>query len=122
MARSAHEVKMCPVRHREKKTYECQDCGKICASRYGLQTHRLSAHVPDSEKPFKCSHCDKGFAKKDTLRTHMNTHTNARPYACRHECGEAFNNAATRNQHEARVHGETKGFKINRAKKPVMEK
>ena len=116
MNRSGHEVRNCPNRTYNHK-HICTECGKSFKTTEILENHKISTHLPDHEKPYQCSFCKKGFARKKTLEVHENTHTNARPFSCRHNCGVAFNNEASRNQHERKQHGDTKGRTLSRNKR-----
>ena len=41
--------------------------------------------VTDSgERPYKCDHCDKSFARFQTLEEHRNRHLGIKPYSCSH--------------------------------------
>ena len=45
------------------------------------------------EKPYECEYCDKAFNNPSSLRSHVLSHSEDRPYICDHEaCGKAFNN------------------------------
>ena len=68
----------------------------------------LNLHIPEEQKPYKCIHCGKGFATKNNMREHINTHTNARPNKCRF-CDMAFNSQASRNSHERNIHRDLAG-------------
>ena len=61
-------------------------------------------HLADSEKPFQCIDCGKGFMSERLLQDHTNVHTGAKPYQCRH-CPTAFQNSSNRAAHEKKVHG-----------------
>jgi hypothetical protein len=44
-------------------------------------------------KPFKCEHdgCEKKFAQRENMLTHMRTHTGAKPFPCEHDgCEKRF--------------------------------
>eukprot|EP01083_Nonionella_stella_P057335 150553_1 len=43
------------------------------------------------KKSFKCPHCNKAFATKKGLKSHLLTHSNPRPFTCTYgNCGKAF--------------------------------
>lgn len=56
-----------------------------------LRTH-------SGEKPFICPTCDKGFSRKDHLRSHERTHTKERPYVCS-TCNKGFARSDERKRH-----------------------
>jgi len=80
----------------------CEVCGKVMRKMY-YNDHILMHNTPDGEFPYNCNVCLKGFSSKMRLKQHSYIHTNTRPYACRH-CGNGFNDAGTRLQHEKAVH------------------
>ena len=51
--------------------YFCDYCGKGFDGNSKLEAHK---RVHTGEKPFKCSQCEKAFARKGTLTAHMLTH------------------------------------------------
>ena len=86
--------------HRIKKA--CSVCGKSVSK---LKDHMETLHRNDSEKRFQCDQCSKGFWHTGQLRNHkMNIHLKLKPYSCRFECGQSYNDRSNRNQHEKRAH------------------
>ncbi|OCT60624.1 gastrula zinc finger protein XlCGF49.1-like [Xenopus laevis] len=53
-------------------------------------------------KRFSCAVCQKRFAQKSNLMTHMRVHTGSRPYVCT-ECGRSFSTSSNAVTHQ-RVH------------------
>ena len=41
------------------------------------------------EKPYKCTFCEKVYARKDDLTCHIKTHTGEKPYHCEF-CEKAY--------------------------------
>ena len=86
--------------HRIKKA--CSVCGKSVSK---LKDHMETLHRNDSEKRFQCDQCSKGFWHTGQLRNHkMNIHLKLKPYSCRFECSQSYNDKSNRNQHEKRAH------------------
>uniref|UniRef100_A0A8C8VNK1 Zinc finger protein 142 n=1 Tax=Pelusios castaneus TaxID=367368 RepID=A0A8C8VNK1_9SAUR len=69
------------TRHRETRSFICEQCGKAFKTRFLLKTH-LKKH--SEEKPYVCNVCCRGFRWAAGLRHHYLTHTNAHPFFCRY--------------------------------------
>lgn len=89
-----------------KETFLCQICAHPCKNLRTLRSHMANSHLTDERKRFKCDVCGKGFLNKSKLRDHtMNVHIKSTPYACRYECGKAYNDRSNRRAHEMKFHG-----------------
>ncbi|XP_067890877.1 zinc finger protein 142 isoform X2 [Heterodontus francisci] len=69
------------TRHKETRSFICEQCGKGFKTRFLLKTH-LKKH--SEAKPYVCSVCCRGFRWQAGLRHHYLTHTNEHPFFCRH--------------------------------------
>ncbi|XP_032880825.1 zinc finger protein 142 isoform X2 [Amblyraja radiata] len=69
------------TRHKEARSFICEQCGKGFKTRFLLKTH-LKKH--SEEKPHVCGVCRRGFRWQAGLRHHYLTHTNEHPFFCRH--------------------------------------
>uniref|UniRef100_A0A182J9Y1 C2H2-type domain-containing protein n=1 Tax=Anopheles atroparvus TaxID=41427 RepID=A0A182J9Y1_ANOAO len=65
-----------------------------------LATHVKTVH--QKLAPFKCTHCNRSFGKKESLKRHIMTHTGERPHECT-TCGKRFIQLVALQSH-ARVH------------------
>ena len=78
----------------------CEICGKSMATRKDLRRHQMAQHT--KEKPFKCPHCPRCYAAKESLKSHIRTHTGEKPYVC--ACGKAFHKSNVLRRHQRCVH------------------
>ncbi|NXA32765.1 ZN142 protein, partial [Eudromia elegans] len=69
------------TRHREARSFMCEQCGKAFKTRFLLKTH-LKKH--SEEKPYVCNACGRAFRWAAGLRHHYLTHTNEHPFFCRY--------------------------------------
>ncbi|KAM6464485.1 zinc finger protein 142 isoform 2-T2 [Liasis olivaceus] len=68
------------TRHRDARSFICEQCGKAFKTRFLLKTH-LKKH--SEEKPYICNVCYRGFRWAAGLRHHYLIHTNEHPFFCR---------------------------------------
>lgn len=104
------------LRTREKRTNNgtsiCPICGKII-KHYNLQIHLIThENLPYEERPFVCELCGKRFKKKDTLRSHKQSHTRELKYACAF-CDKKFHVWHTRKQHVMQYHTGEYSYQCN---------
>ncbi|CAI2728485.1 unnamed protein product [Schistosoma spindalis] len=71
-----------------------------CFSRSDELTRHARIHT--GAKPFKCAECQREFSRSDHLTTHMRTHTGERPFVC-DICGRSFARSDERKRH-TKVH------------------
>ncbi|XP_063789966.1 zinc finger protein 142 isoform X2 [Pseudophryne corroboree] len=69
------------TRHRDVRSFICEQCGKAFKTRFLLKTH-LKKH--SEEKPYVCNMCQRGFRWAAGLRHHYLTHTNQQPFFCQY--------------------------------------
>lgn len=74
-----------------------------------------------SERPHRCTICDKSFTHSSTLKDHMNIHLRHKPYVCTHPgCDKSFTNGSNLNRH-LRVHTGEKPYKCNLCKREFSQ-
>lgn len=79
--------------------HACHLCSSTFASAGQLKTHLFHA----DPRPFVCEFCDAGFSKKQTLRIHLQTHSQEKPYICG-TCGDTFVTSESLKQHHSLTH------------------
>ncbi len=93
-----------------RRKFLCVACGSLFCTKFGLTQHISAIH--DREQRFHCTRCDRRFAHKHNLKTHMNRHNGHRPYAC-NVCEKTFYDSSTLNVHTKSVHSGTNAFVCN---------
>lgn len=63
------------------KWYPCNECNFRGSTAKALEKHKL-VHLDNSEKPFKCSYCDKGFGRRYEWNRHEMIHRSEKPFIC----------------------------------------
>ena len=82
-----------------KQGLECPICHEvIIGGKRMLQQHRKKHRIEPT-----CEECGKSFARRESLRRHMEIHRNQRGYSCDF-CGKAFNTSSQLYMHRSRVH------------------
>jgi len=84
-------------------TIKCHQCDKLFYTNYNMRRHIITMHVDNSQKPYKCSICPKGFESAKNLEGHLNMHNGLKPYICE-ICGKGFQNASNRRAHVKKLH------------------
>ena len=100
--------------HEEQK-FECEICSKKFKTKEKLGKHERyhmkieKEKVDNPEKISSCEVCTKEFMSNSTLKTHMITHTDEKPYKCE-TCDKRFNQKVTCERHQV-LHTGIKAFK-----------
>ncbi|XP_043233101.1 transcription factor IIIA-like [Amphibalanus amphitrite] len=82
---ASHDTKNSPSR----EAFKCpvEGCGKYLSSLDTYQKHGRS----HQRRQYVCSHCGRGFIKRQHLRIHEHEHTGVKPFRCSREgCGREF--------------------------------
>ncbi|XP_051276791.1 zinc finger protein 699-like [Dicentrarchus labrax] len=87
----------------KKSRKACRVCGKQFSSDSDLRRHMDEIHI--GEKAFKCSECDKEFARRDHLVVHLRIHTGEKPHKCPF-CWKSFSQISNLNVHLRKHTGE----------------
>ncbi|XP_057661588.1 zinc finger protein 667-like isoform X36 [Diorhabda carinulata] len=67
-------------KHREPKTFSCDECPKRFSHASTLNQHKLVQHT--GVKPYKCSYCSKTFPFPSSYNYHLKLHTGEKPHGC----------------------------------------
>nr|XP_045613509.1 zinc finger protein 69-like [Procambarus clarkii]XP_045613511.1 zinc finger protein 69-like [Procambarus clarkii]XP_045613512.1 zinc finger protein 69-like [Procambarus clarkii] len=78
----------------------CEVCGKSMATQKDLRRHQLAHH--SKERPFACGQCPRSYTAKESLKSHLRTHTGEKPFKC--ACGKAFHKSTVLRRHQRCVH------------------
>ena len=81
------DINNVPMKGVKIKT-ECIQCGQTFHNERSQKAHRCLAQRNNS-KLFSCTECKKDFDKKSSLKQHMTTHSDKRPFTC-DVCGVTF--------------------------------
>ncbi|XP_041866455.1 zinc finger and SCAN domain-containing protein 32-like isoform X1 [Melanotaenia boesemani] len=85
----------------------CRFCGSTFTRDCDLIRHMDESHM--GEKAFKCSECDKEFARRDSLALHLRVHTGEKPHRCPF-CGKFFTQSSNLRVHMRKHTGEKPYF------------
>lgn len=91
----------------QKDDKACRVCGKQFNRDSDLIRHMDEIHL--GEKAFKCSECDREFARRDHLAVHLRIHTGEKPHKCSF-CRKSFAQSSNLNVHLRRHTGEKPYF------------
>ncbi|KAI0641923.1 hypothetical protein C8Q79DRAFT_918524 [Trametes meyenii] len=96
--------------------YDCywEGCGRNGESGFASK-QKISRHMQShtGHRPFQCTVCNQNFSEAATLAQHMRRHTQEKPYACDFPgCGKAFAIAGALTIHK-RIHNGSKPFKCS---------
>ena len=72
-ALTTHRVNYHGRERKKKQSAICEECGYKSSSERALELHIMNQHTNNTDKPFQCQHCDKGFGEKNHMKRHMKT-------------------------------------------------
>lgn len=109
---SKNKIKQHVITHinEGRRKFLCVACGFQFCSKFGLGQHIRAIH--EKEQRFQCNICQRRFAHKHNLKTHMNRHEGVRPYPCS-LCKKAFYDSSTLNVHTKSVHSNSNSYICN---------
>ncbi len=96
------------------KKFVCQYCNISFYKERDKVGHVNNVHL--MVRPFKCSVCDKAYARKYDLVVHMRNHTGEKLHGCQH-CEKQFTSQTDKTCHERRVHTGEKPYSCSKCDK-----
>lgn len=88
-------VDTCNSNNIQERLFMCTDCNLAF---YGEQGEQEWQWHLKQHKPFKCDLCSEAYEDKESLRTHVRTHSIQMPYIC-DKCGSAYSLKSNLVQH-----------------------
>ncbi|XP_068223344.1 uncharacterized protein [Palaemon carinicauda] len=76
--------------------FTCNHCEKTFTSSWNLQRHKVSHNK--KTHPFQCDKCPAKFTRLDSLKSHLNIHSQKKPHVC--HCGKRFGKKSQLKSHE----------------------
>ena len=95
------------------KVLRCDHCNKAYTNFKILHDHIKYRHFPEDN--IVCRLCNKKFQNQYFLKTHMRTHSAARPYKCE-SCGKCYSSSTNLNRHTKESHSNDPDL----VKKPIQ--
>lgn len=80
----------------------CAVCGEL-VKRKNRKRHILRKHTGNTDMPFVCKVCNKGFSERNNYNEHLNVHTGAKPHICKY-CGRGYASTGNKRMHERTTH------------------
>ncbi|XP_045166753.2 zinc finger protein 93-like isoform X2 [Mercenaria mercenaria] len=88
-------VDTCNSNNIQERLYMCTDCNLAF---YGEQGEQEWQWHLKQHKPFKCDLCSEAYEDKESLKTHVRTHSIQMPFVC-DKCGSAYSLKSNLTQH-----------------------
>ena len=84
-----------------RQLYSCHKCPKVFKGYSGLKFHLKYYHEAQSDKPYRCSKCEKTFQTPDILKRHETVHRETKDFKC-DQCNAAFKRIQGLTEHKKR--------------------
>ncbi|KAG8790128.1 hypothetical protein FRC12_012732 [Ceratobasidium sp. 428] len=98
---------------KEQELPTCHYCQKTWKKQGDLTRH-LATHEAIDDRKYACTECPKKFSQATNLKSHLNTHTGAKPHTCRYDCESSFGDDSSRGRHEHDVHEPYYGWQCDK--------
>ncbi|XP_012155783.1 transcription factor grauzone isoform X2 [Ceratitis capitata] len=89
-----------PDKVKEKKTFQCDGCQNVYATKAALQQHTFSKHVPKSEFKHACTECNKKLPTSRSLQDHVKTAHGPRSTVICDKCGKQVRSSYLKKHHQ----------------------